>query len=129
MVLKRQLLGIVGISAAALVVVFAGCGLFSSRDGGFVFNHAVHLKNNLACDSCHEDYADGPGAGMPAYEVCLACHGPSQDKAQKPFELEIQKHSPQETFAAGGRYDDLKFSHALHHSKEVECKSCHGDVD
>lgn len=131
MVLKQQRLLLEGsaILASALALFFAGCGLFSSNREGFVFNHKVHAEKGLTCDGCHEDYEYEPGAGMPAYETCLICHGPKDDEPPKPFEAEIQKHEPDEPFVPRYRYYDLKFSHALHSEAEIECSACHGDVE
>lgn len=130
MVLKRQrlLLECLAVLASALALLFAGCGLFSSRSGGIDFNHKVHAEKGLSCDSCHEDYEYEPGAGMPTYETCLTCHGPKADGTSAPHELEIQKRAPDDPFVARSRYHDLKFSHAQHDEAGVECSACHGDV-
>ena len=124
---RTQFEGLAIIAAAAFLAA-AGCGLFSPREEGLVFNHKVHAEKGMACDSCHEGYEDQPSAGMPTFEVCLTCHGPKADKAPPLFELEIQKHSPEDSFVSGAKYYDLKFSHALHQEKQVECSECHGDV-
>jgi hypothetical protein len=111
-----------------LLVAFAGCGLFLSRDEGLVFNHEVHAAKGISCDGCHADYETEAWAGMPTYETCLTCHGPKSDRQAYAHEVEIQKHSPEDAFKAEKRYHDLKFSHAVHQSKAVPCADCHGPV-
>jgi hypothetical protein len=115
--------------AAAILAGFIGCALFSVRPERSGFSHRVHTEKGLTCDACHYGYEADAEAGMPTYKTCLACHGAKEERPSYPFELEIQKHAAEETFVAGARYYDLKFSHAVHYRRSVFCESCHDGID
>lgn len=127
MVLKRDLPD-QGRLLVALVLLAVGCALFSRREHVPPFSHVAHTAAGATCDGCHEDYEYGAYAGMPTYEMCLACHGPMSDRAPYPYEVEIQKHAPEERWQPQGEYRDLKFAHVIHNEAGVDCESCHGDV-
>jgi len=116
-------------AAAALIAAFIGCALVGFRPAGSGFKHGVHTAKGIACEACHYGFETEADAGMPTYKSCFACHGPQDARSNYPFELEMQKHAPDEPFAAVKRFYDLKFSHAVHHRRNVFCESCHGEID
>ena len=133
MVLTKKALVAVGISTVSVLALLAlGCGIFGPARLP-VFNHAAHSAKGITCGACHQDYGqnheEASAAGMPTYGTCLACHGPAPDRTPYPFEAEIQGHAPGEAFAATARYDDLRFSHAVHARQSVPCAECHADPD
>jgi hypothetical protein len=128
MVLRRGVL-LGGAAVAIAYILLAGCGLLAPRAGSNAFSHARHAAKGITCGACHQDHDAAAVAGMPSYGTCLACHGPAADRSPYEFEQEIQGHPPSQPFAASPRYDDLKFSHAVHSARAVPCESCHGDLD
>jgi hypothetical protein len=66
---------------------------------------------------------------MPTYNVCFACHGGTEKRDFYPYELELQKHSPEVAFEARPRFHDLRFSHAVHFERNVPCADCHRELD
>jgi len=112
--------------AAALFAILGGCSLFPT--GPKAFRHADHSARGITCDACHNaSTADGV-ASMPSYGICQACHGATEARASYAYEQEIQTKAPALAFEAAPRYDDLKFSHAAHLARGIECSACHGGI-
>jgi len=96
------------------------------------FPHKVHIDNGLTCEICHTAVAQGPQAGIPSLNFCMACH--LVIAADKP---EVQKmlayHARGEDIPWVRVYDysptaHVRFNHAPHIRAGVPCASCHGDV-
>jgi hypothetical protein len=123
------------LAAACIAASALGCMLLDSGErrarGKLAFSHARHVgQEGLECSSCHESYAMSDDPGMPELESCMACH--ETIDAEKPAERRI------ETLFADGKFvathaaalsDELVFSHQKHASGELECASCHAEIE
>jgi hypothetical protein len=121
--------------AVAIASLLAGaCSLLSrpSEDewDGPIYPHLVHVQEeDLGCTDCHRDVEREAMAGMPGLRGCMLCHEDIDDEL--PAERRVsaflvgEQLNFRDVTALGG---DLQFSHRVHVAKEIECKTCHGDV-
>jgi len=126
--------------ALLLALGVAGC-IAALRDsvGPPVFDHAGHMKRELACVDCHAGVAppkQGADAsarapGMPPVSLCNECHGPRFDReetlrwiADWGAARERTPHPPTTT-AFGPTYWDVTFAHGPHLAKGIACAECH----
>lgn len=106
------------------------------------FSHALHLgRERMGCDFCHDDAAASRSAAddlMPGEAACAICH--PIDRADPGKQVPAGKPGARCTLCHPG-WDgqgqpprlvvpkpNLKFSHELHVSRQIRCKSCHGDL-
>ncbi len=112
-------------AACCVVIGLIGCSLLlESRPARF--SHRMHEEQKIACGACHEGGVTDATAEMPTFRHCLACHGEDESRAPYPYETEIQKQDPSQTFLPRVVSTDLKFSHAVHSARDVPCAACHG---
>lgn len=97
----------------------------------FSHNTHVHKDRQLECTECHAGAKTEKNAGMPDGAGCK-CHGTNVNDNYKPPEKRAS------SFKIAGEVkwqqynklsDEIKFSHATHAEKGVECRGCHGKVD
>lgn len=98
------------------------------------YPHDIHIeKVKLTCKDCHASAAEGPVAGFPSVTACMSCH----------LFFATEKPSIQALAAYNERGEEppwqrvygwpdeahVRFNHAPHIRAQVECTTCHGDVD
>lgn len=79
------------------------------------YRHSAHAPLKLKCTACHTSAESEDAAAFPGMAQCRACHPSMADRAlpsKRVFKVP----------------DFVFFSHAVHATGKVECKSCHGDV-
>jgi hypothetical protein len=121
----------VAFAAVGLVVALAGCfAAMRAASGPPRFDHAAHLKRDLACIDCHEGGATKDRAGMPPIDTCTGCHEPKDDRPE--VTASIRDYMDARTANAfptpavhGPTYRDVKFSHKRHADAKVDCAKCH----
>lgn len=125
---------IIGLSSAiALCALMAACISYKQpaqvkADRGVKFSHALHAEQELECAICHEP--DGAAYTFPTHDQCSVCHDINMDDPKpeacgfchtnEAFELVEWKRPFGE---------DIKFNHEPHIAKELDCKTCHGNLD
>ncbi len=122
-------------AVALLLVATAGCALAGRLGLGaeptFAFSHEVHvLGEELACVSCHGDFARSDDPGMPAPDTCAACHEDIDE--DKPPERRVETLFDGEVYRArrAAKLDDeLVFSHRLHAKDAKTCGDCHAGIE
>ncbi len=80
-----------------------------------VFNHQVHIEQDLKCTKCHKglDKKDAkPGDFFPKMKICFECH--NNDDAPKTCTL---CHKVK-----------VEFPHKLHLENDLECDGCHTNI-
>jgi hypothetical protein len=96
------------------------------------FPHDVHLKNNVACEMCHEGVATGPVAGLPSVRTCMICHeaiATDRPRIQQITALRDKGLDLQWSRVYGYVGEaHVRFNHAPHIRRKVECATCHGDL-
>lgn len=104
-----------------------------ARPPGPAFNHQNHLGRGVGCLDCHEGADTKDKAALPTLEQCMECHEEIEPEAPPEKKVaqfvadaatskmrwhEFTKQSP-----------EVRFSHAKHAAKGVECLQCHAGMD
>jgi hypothetical protein len=116
--------------------------IFPPQSMGIRFDHARHMALGATCTTCHDKAKTSRASAdllLPAGTRCDACHGTNHR------ETEVKAGGDALGACAlchvGYRAEDgqrvlrtvlppphLKFNHAVHAARDIECKACHGDV-
>ena len=97
------------------------------------FPHKVHLAKKAVCTDCHETVERGPVAGIPSVKTCMICH--SQIATDKPLIKEVTAYSekgieiPWQRVYGFTHESHVRFNHAPHVRANVDCATCHGDLN
>lgn len=96
------------------------------------FEHSLHVGvNKIQCQYCHNQVERSMNSNIPALSTCMNCH------------LTVKTDSPhiqklREAYDAGKSIewvkvhrlpDHVKFNHAAHIAKGVNCQTCHGPIE
>ncbi len=113
------------------------------------FNHAVHAKENIACDDCHSKADEKPYATFPSLKQCLLCHKEAEqadepatgDAAADPAAAARRAELARQLREYSERGEGIPwvtvnrlvghvyFSHVAHvRFAEMKCEECHGDM-
>ena len=129
-----------GIATLCLPLMLSGCkwqfgwgyNQGFSPDQPIPFSHELHVgQNQIQCLYCHNQAERSPHSTIPALSTCMNCH------------LVVKTDSPhiqklREAYDKGESIpwvkvhmlpDHVKFSHASHLAKGVNCQACHGPVE
>lgn len=100
------------------------------------FDHSIHVKQvGLDCRYCHTAVETSPHSNVPPVQTCMSCH--QQIKSNSP-KLEAVRAAWNEGKMDGPAVpwvrihkapDYVYFNHAIHVSRGVSCRSCHGEVN
>ncbi len=101
-------------------------------DQPIAFSHELHVgQNGMQCQYCHNQVERSTAANIPALSTCMNCH------------LVVKTDSPEikklrDAYDAGKSIewvkvhmlpDHVKFNHAAHIAKGVNCQTCHGEIE
>ena len=117
--------------------------IFPPQTLGIRFNHARHVKElGMTCTTCHDAAKTSRKSAdslLPAATRCDACHG--SDHRKSPVESGAELLGQCGYCHVGYKPGDgqrvarleipppnLRFDHALHAARSIDCKRCHGDV-
>jgi len=99
----------------------------------FDFPHVIHIQQGIKCSEyCHAGVETGAVAGIPGLNTCMTCH--SAIATEKPRIQEITAQFEKGIDMHWQRVFDfypeshVKFNHAPHIRKNVECTTCHGNI-
>jgi ribosomal protein L40E len=94
-----------------------------------LFSHQYHvLEEEMACADCHTTVGEsttGSDNLLPAMEVCADCHDVDDESGCNQCHNNVEQAS---TAARITDYNQL-FSHEKHLSADLECSTCHGEVE
>ena len=97
------------------------------------FPHNIHIGKGIKCtEYCHEPVTTGPVAGLPSVRTCMICH--EAIATDRPRIQQITAMRDKGLDLAWQRVygypaqSHVKFNHAPHIRKNVECATCHGDI-
>lgn len=129
------------VAAVMGFLLLAGCSKFQPGWGynqGYAptqpiaFDHSLHVSTHkIQCQYCHNQVERSSHSNIPALSTCMNCH--LQVATDKP---EIQKL--REAYNKGTSIewvrvhmlpDHVKFNHAAHLAKGVNCQTCHGPIE
>lgn len=110
-----------------------------------LFSHKIHAEENkIACQYCHSYVAKSPMPGIPSVQKCMGCHSQvagrdveyQYDGKKINIKQEIQKvkeywdkKTPIPWVKVHFLPQFVRFTHKRHILRELECKTCHGDVE
>ncbi len=120
---------------ATIVALAAACAaLFRPREAKpRPFNHAAHLERGLECISCHSGAEREAKAGMPSKELCNSCHEELDREPGRPREKTVAWFLDERGEPRWSEYtrqsSEIRFSHAAHAAKKVDCLACHSGMD
>lgn len=128
-------------TALILSVAVGACvtlGVMKSRhvDRGLAFVHAKHPAKDLACTDCHA--TDNGDPALPNHDVCEVCHDERMAKKDASQEQKVRAEAcgychtrPDQAVTPRVRLlsPELKFAHAPHLAKPIECPVCHPAPD
>lgn len=99
------------------------------------FNHQIHAKNDVTCDTCHEHAYDGQHATLPRVETCMGCHEMdiTENPGATPVIALLRKHAEEGKEIEWVRLYELPqhvyYSHRRHTTiAKLECPTCHGGI-
>ena len=96
------------------------------------FDHRHHTRDDgIDCRYCHVSVEHAANAGMPSSELCMGCHS------------QVWNRAPVLSLVRASWFDDepivwqrvfalpkyVFFNHAVHVRRQVDCATCHGDID
>jgi len=98
-----------------------------------VFPHNIHVQEvQLECTDCHIAAARGPLASIPDIRTCWNCHAmasPESPEIQKVKDYyDKGQDIPWQRVWGWVEESHVRFNHAPHIRKEIDCSTCHGDV-
>lgn len=104
--------------------------LYSQRTQPINFSHVAHQDSS--CEDCHFFGPDGSYSGIPRIDKCKECHesqlGQTEDERIL-VEDYLQKEREIAWYIYAWQPDNVYFSHAPHKAKNVECATCHKNVN
>jgi len=99
----------------------------------FEFPHVIHVQQGISCtDYCHTGVTSGPVAVIPSIQTCMTCH--DAIATDRPRIQQLAAIRDKGTDLAWARVFDyypeshVRFNHAPHIRRNVECATCHGNV-
>ncbi|MDH3647163.1 MAG: cytochrome c family protein [Gammaproteobacteria bacterium] len=97
------------------------------------FSHRIHAaENEIPCMHCHVHAATSINAGVPSVNKCMNCHRAMPGVWESPEILKVrgywERSEPIPWVKVYDLPDFVYFPHKRHIQAEVECQSCHGDV-
>lgn len=95
------------------------------------FSHRRHATARIQCADCHTKARGEERAGIPQAAQCMACHAEVRKDAPVIRQLaRLAAEKEQIPWVRVYRLPDFVFfSHAVHGTAAVECRSCHGPVE
>jgi hypothetical protein len=94
------------------------------------FSHKRHCEKDIPCALCHQTATTGKTAGLPAADVCKACHQSvaAGSPAIRKLAAYSRQHKPIPWVRMCRIQDFVFFSHKRHAGAKVACAACHGQV-
>lgn len=135
------------------VLLFLGFYQYKAESGSkgptqpILFSHKIHAgeKNQIPCEYCHSYVSIAPNPGIPSLQKCIGCHiqvagrdeeYETQDGKVINIRQEVQKvrdywerKEPISWVKVTAMPEYVRFSHKRHIKKDIECKTCHGEVE
>lgn len=97
------------------------------------FPHNIHVGKKIKCtEYCHEGVTMGPVAGLPSLKTCMICHDAiATDRPRIQAMTALYEKGLDLSWQRVYGYpaqSHVKFNHAPHIRKNVDCATCHGNI-
>lgn len=139
--IARRIMGLAALAVIGVIFVQDALGFNLSKNYEPVqpikFSHSIHATDNkIDCNYCHPGVLKGKNAGVPPVSLCMNCHK-HQQEGTRTGKFEIRKILQAAEDSVAIRWvrihnlpDFTYFNHMQHVTiGEVECLTCHGDVE
>jgi hypothetical protein len=96
------------------------------------FSHKHHAGDlGIDCRYCHTTVEKSAFAGMPTAHTCMSCHSQiwTDSPLLEPVRLAERNGTPLEWWKVYRLPQYVYFNHSIHIHNDVQCSSCHGEVD
>ncbi len=96
------------------------------------FSHKTHIeKLGMKCTFCHYDATTNKHANIPSIHTCMTCHIAFRNEvdAMKPLNLSSDNDSVLIWKRIYKLPDYVHFSHKNHVNRQMDCSSCHNEVE
>ncbi|MBM2816976.1 MAG: cytochrome c3 family protein [Ignavibacteria bacterium] len=96
------------------------------------FSHRQHIeKYEIKCMFCHFASEKSDYAALPSTKNCLICHSAlrNESKLLNVVNISMDSSIPIRWNRIYRLPDFVKFSHAAHIRSQIDCSTCHGEVD
>ena len=96
------------------------------------FSHRIHAGDyKIQCQYCHPYVRRGPVAGIPSVKLCMGCH--NTIAIEQPEILKLANYWKQLDPIPWVRVHNLpnyvRFTHRRHVEANINCQTCHGEVN
>jgi hypothetical protein len=96
------------------------------------YSHKLHISKGLACIDCHIGADVQAAATIPSVTKCMLCHAKiAKDKPEVKKVAEYAEKGREIPWVRVYGFEAnalVRFQHAPHVKKGVECSTCHGDM-
>lgn len=97
--------------------------------GDIIFSHRNHVgERAIGCTLCHEGIEKSTVSSdknLPTMDRCFACH----NGQTAPVECDLCHRSTEEPKGLENPKREVKFSHANHLKRNLECTNCHRNIN
>lgn len=104
----------------------------TSPDQPINFSHRIHAGDNeIPCLYCHVQARRSISAGVPSVNKCMGCHAQvARDRPQiRLLANYFETGEPIPWIKVHDLPDFVHFTHKRHVQADIECQTCHGDVE
>ena len=96
------------------------------------FDHSLHVgQNQIQCQYCHNQVSRSTHSNIPALSTCMNCH--MVVKTDSPHIQKMREAYDKGESIAWVKVhmlpDHVKFNHAAHLDRGVNCQTCHGPIE
>ena len=103
-----------------------------SPDQPLTFSHKIHSDDyKIKCLFCHYQAETHSFSALPTTFSCMVCHVAlkSESKLIQPLIESYDKRQPIQWIQINKLPDYVKFNHDTHIQSNIDCASCHGNVE
>jgi hypothetical protein len=120
------------VSMLSLVALVLSASSAFAQTQPVAYSHKIHIANGLACLDCHSTADVAAKATIPSVNKCMLCHakvGVDRPEIKKVAEFAAAKREiPWVRVYEFEAHALVKFRHAPHVTKGIQCTTCHGDM-
>jgi menaquinone reductase, multiheme cytochrome c subunit len=96
------------------------------------FSHKLHAGDNgIKCQYCHNTVERSAHSAVPSTSTCMNCHIAVKSESPKIAKVKEswETNTPIEWRRIHKVPDYVNFNHAAHIRSQIDCASCHGEVE
>jgi hypothetical protein len=106
--------------------------VFGETEQPIAYSHKLHISKGLTCIDCHSTADTQAAATIPSVNKCMLCHAKiATDKPEVQKIAAYAKKGHEIPWVRIYSFEQnalVRFQHAPHVKKGVQCATCHGDM-